>query len=300
MKRFPTHTLALALVALVFVGCNGKEDEEDRSDEVTAFLNPPPNETVEDPEFKYEWEDLERDDQGRVNAYEKARWITERYEASLRLLRLDTPARVQAGEILDKVMRRAPDTSKARLLLAQLRFAEAAYWFQATDAWAYQIDWLLYFRTSPDDPRAEQGKRLNKEDLDTAIEKATPYVAEGNEKIRIAASQSLSHFLRYRARRPDDQQVADYLWKLYFYLQRFDEALQWLEYVLAGFESQEVPREDPLRKQYETTHKMLTDYLARLELSREEGVPAGASPLPWRDKNMRTEQRLLLSEGRKP
>lgn len=286
----------IVLGAALCVGCGGKDEGEDRPPErVTTHLEPPPNSTVEEPEFNYEWADIERDDQGRVDAYEKARWITERFNAAKRLLALDVPARVQAGQILEQILRRDPAASAVRLMLAQLRFAEAAYWFQATDAWAFQIDWMAVKKTRVED--GEQGPTLSKEELEEAIQQALPYVEEGNEQIRRTASSALTHFLRYRAARPDDESIADYLWKLYFFLQRYQEAQEWLNYVLAEWERRDQPREDPLYKKYLDIAETISNYLAELELAKESGKKGG--PLPWRDPALRAEQRLILSDDRR-
>lgn len=285
-------TCALALGALVLVGCGGKEEDDDPN-AVTVHLKPPPNQTVEEVEFENDWDDLDRDKQGRVNAYQKALWVTERYDAAVRLLRLDTPARVQAGQILENLLRRAPQASRARLLLAQLRFSEAAFWFQSTDAWAYQIDWLRYKRTDKD------GTEMKPEDIEEAIRKAEPYVAEGNVKIRESASASLRHFMRYRAMRPDDRQISDYVWKLNFFLQNYSAALEWLDVVLRGWDREEVSSDDPLRKDYEKIRQDIDSYLANLELARDDANRRPGSPLPWQNEKLRAEQRLLLSEGRK-
>ncbi|MGE0713765.1 MAG: hypothetical protein AB7N76_11595 [Planctomycetota bacterium] len=292
------RTLSALVCAALLVGCTSQDTPEGEQTKVTTYLKPLPNQTVEPFEFSCEWEDLPRNDKGIVNAVELAKWVTERFDKAQFLLRLEPPARVQAGELLEHILKRAPDASRPRLLLAQLRFADAAWWFLSTDAWAYQIDWLLYYKTAPEDPKGENGRRLTKEELDEAIKRAEPYVKEGNEKIRAAATVSLAHFLRYRAQRPDDKSVVDYLWKLYFYLQRYEEALEWLEYLLAEFDRQEVPESDPLRKKYEVTRTLIHEYMAKLELAKDDLRRQQASPLPWRDKQLRAEQRLMLSEGK--
>jgi hypothetical protein len=70
-------------------------------------------------------------------------------------------------------------------------------------------------------------------------------------KLNERSKRALSLFLVYRQQRPDDKSVYDYIFKCNFFLQNYDEARRWLEYVLHEMDMAGIPRQDPLRHDYE-------------------------------------------------
>lgn len=289
---------ALSAAAIVFLGlslfgCSSTDGPEEVT-EVTVYLKPPPNAIVEVRDFENDWEDLTRDDRGVVSAYEKALWVTERYNEALRLINLEPiPARIQAKTVLQDILIHDPSISKSRFVMARILFLEAAYWFRAVDHWGYYMTWLIEKRFSPDDP----DRTLSDAELDEALAKVRPKIKEGNRFVKEAGEAALRHFTRYRGQRPDDDQIVDYVWKLNLYLQNYREALQWLEYLLAAWDQREISEDDPARIEYEQIRSDLERYLAEVEI---EGSKGSHDPLPWRAKERSVMEGTVGGEARAP
>ena len=279
----------LVCAGLSLLGCSSSGDKPAEVTEVTVYLTAPPNATVEVKDFKWEWEDLERDDRGVVSAYEKALWVTERHNEALRLINLEpVPARIQAKAILEDLLIHDPTITRSRFVIARILFLEAADWFRAVDHWGYYMTWLIEKRFAPEDPE----RTLSDAELDEALAKVRPKVKEGNRYVKAAGEAALSHFTRYRGQRPDDDQIVDYVWKLNLYLQNYRESLRWLEYLLASWDQRDIDAKDPARIEYEHIHADLERYLAEVEI---EGRRGSHDPLPWRAK-----ERSLLAGERPP
>lgn len=272
-----TRAALLTLALCGLCGCASSGDEpRPEATEITVYLEPPPNVVVEVRDFEWDWEDLDRDDQGRVNAYDKARWVTERHNEALRLINMEPiPARIQGKEILEEILRRDPGITRSRFVLARILFLEAAYWYRLVDHWGYYMTWLIVKRFPPENPE----RTLSDEELEEALTKVRPKVEEGNRFLRTSAEAALRHFTRYSGSRPDDQQIIDYVWKLNLYLQNYREALGALQYLLAEWEAQDMSSKDPARIKYMEIRDRLENYLAEVEI---EGTRAGRDPLEWR------------------
>ncbi|MBL4844870.1 MAG: hypothetical protein JKY65_05025 [Planctomycetes bacterium] len=282
------HTaVAMICLGLSLAGCSSTADGPGEVTEVTVYLTPPANATVDVRDFENEWADLARDSRGIVSAYEKALWVTERHNEALRLINLEPiPARIQAKTILQELLRHDPTISKSRFVIARILFLEAAYWFRAVDHWGYYMTWMIEKGFAPETP----DHTLTKAELTEVLEKVRPKIAEGNRFVKQSAEAALRHFSRYRGQRPDDDQIVDYVWKLNLYLQNYRKSLQWLEYLLASWEQRDISAKDPARIEYEQIRADLERYLAEVEI---EGSRAAGDPLPWRAK----ERSLLSGEG---
>lgn len=272
-----TRAVLLALTLWGLCGCASSDDgPKGEPTEITVYLEAPPNVHIEVRDFEWEWDDLGRDDQGRVNAYEKARWVTERHNEAIRLINLEPiPARIQGKEILEEILRRDPGITRSRFVLARILFLEAAYWYRLVDHWGYYMTWLIVKRFAPDDPE----RTLTDAELEETLSKVRPKVEEGNKFLKQSAEGALRHFTRYSGSRPDDQQIVDYVWKLHLYLQNYREALRWLQFLLSEWDAQDLSSKDPARLNYVEIRDRLENYLAEVEI---EGTRAGRDPLEWR------------------
>lgn len=267
---------------LVLAGCTSNGEQDDKKDQIW-LINPPKEAKLEIDDFKYEWNDIDKDRQGRRNPYQVARWVTERHDAVEACLRNSPPATTQAIALMEQILQRRPDASKDRYLLARVRFGLAAYWFKAADVVAYNMDWIAKYKKLK--PNSQD---LDDEQVEKVLKAAEPWLKDANEKLRTNAKESLRHFGLYRRRRPDDKRVLDFLWKLHFYLQDYERALRWLKYLLSELDAQGVPEQDPLRKDYVHIRDRLTDYMVNLKIEGVgKGDRLGASVLPWKDKRSR-------------
>lgn len=274
---------ALLLTGLVGCGSSGPAAEPEDPDKVTVSLHGPPEQTLALKSFEFEWDDLPTDQRGNKSAYELARWVTERENAARRCLMADPPATTQAIRLLEEVLRRVPDSSKVRLLLAQTRFRLASYWWQATNALHYDMAWVDYKNELPP---AKGARKLTDEEVEEFIASSTPQFERSLEQQRKHARAALEHYLIYRSQRPDDKRVIDALWKLYYYAGDYDRSLQALDYMLAEMEASEVPEEEPIRREYEAIREGIVRYLAKRRLAGREAEPTRAERLdpvfPWR------------------
>lgn len=255
---------ALLLAGLAGCGSTDGTSEPEAPDKVTVSLHGPPEQTLELEDFEFDWEDLPVDDRGNKSAYELAVWVTERENAARRCLRADPPATTQAIRLLEEVLRRVPDSSKVRLLLAQTRFRLASYWWQATNAIHYDMAWVDYKNELPP---AKGSRKLTDEEVVEFIASSTPEFERSLQQQRKHAQAALEHYLIYRSQRPDDKRVIDALWKLYYYVQDYARSLQALDYMLAEMEASEVPEEEPIRREYEAIREGIVRYLAKRRLA---------------------------------
>src|SRR5690606_15726352 len=109
-----------------------------------------------------EWSDIERSSRGELDPEQVAAWVVERRNAVQRCLRSEPQAVGQAMELLEQILSRVSDSSRDRYLLAQCVFAEAAYWFQLADSFAWEINRLQLDRTAHE---SDGGGRLTDEEV---------------------------------------------------------------------------------------------------------------------------------------
>jgi hypothetical protein len=215
------------------------------------------HEPVIETDFQHEWDEIDKNDRGVRDTEQVAMWVTERRNAVDLCLRAEpVPAVHQAVGLLEQILARVPDSSRDRFMLAQCTFAEAAHWYRLADGEAWEMNRLETERTAP---REQGGGALTDEEVKAQIATIRVDFDLLLDELNKTASRSLTLFTTYRQVRPDDKRVYDYVWKLYFFLQNFPEALRWLDFVLAEMDSAGVPREEPLRQDYQMLRKEILD-----------------------------------------
>lgn len=215
------------------------------------------HEPIIETDFKFEWDDIDKDSRGMRDTEEVAMWVTERRNAVDACLRAEpVPAMHQAVGLLEQILARVPDSSRDRFKLGQCTFAEAAHWFRLADGESWEMNRLETQRTAPAE---DGGAALTDDEVKARIAEIRKVFDLLLDRLNQTASRSLNLFTIYRQARPDDKRVFDYVWKLYFYLQNFPEALRWLDFVLAEMDSAGVPREEPLRQDYLMLRKEILD-----------------------------------------
>lgn len=248
---------------------------------IRVTMNPPPEQTIDLPGFEFDWDDLDRDDRGRPEAYQVARWVTERHAAAQRCMEAKPPATSQAIALLREIVDKVSDNSKARQFLAQIQYDLAAYWYRAADAIEYEMAWVDYkHETAPPDGNSNlPGEPLTDAEVTEFLKAAGPQLEACQARVVAHGRLALQHLLEYRAARPDDQAVPDKLWRLYLYVQNVPKALEWLDYVLAQMDQAGVLEQNPVRKSYLEIRKALANYVAQRRLS---GEPLdGRGVFPW-------------------
>jgi hypothetical protein len=204
------------------------------------------------------WEDIDKNDRGEKNPEEVARWVTERRNAVQACLNNRPQALTQAVELLQEITTRVPDSSKDRYLLAQCYFVDALYWWRMTDVTAWELNRVKVDRTEHRsiDPAEHH---MTDHEVDARVAQLKPYFEACLSQLDVSGHRALDAFMAYRQQRPDDKRVYDYLWKLYFYVQDFRAAKQWLEVVLHEMDMADEPSHDPLRQNYELMIEELKD-----------------------------------------
>jgi len=297
------RALLPVLLSAALTGCGstpdgpgGRSDAGD-SDRITVQIKEPPNQTLALEPFKIDWSDIEIDDKGERDSYEVARWATERHNAVMRCLNLQPPARVQALQILEDLLSKVPNSSRDRFLLGRTRFTEAAYWFQAADAVAYNTSWVQNMKQTP--PSAGS-RSLTDEEVEELVAGYKPWLEYANRRLRETSGEAIKHFTLYRELRPDDKSILEFVWRLFFYQQQYDNALKWLEYLLGEMDAAEVPAEEPRRREYALIRERLRDYLVNLTLDEVDRPKDPArSLLPWDDADARAAGRSLYGVDRR-
>lgn len=252
------HTLIVCAALLALTGCESTPDQP-----------PPPTDTerraildwshepVIETDFQLEWDEIEKNDRGVRDTEEVAMWVTERRNAVDLCLRAEpVPAVHQAVGLLEQILARVPDSTRDRFMLAQCTFAESAHWYRQADGLAWEMNRLETERTAP---REKGGGALTPDEVKAEVTDIRADFDLLLEQLNLSASRSLTLFTTYRQARPDDKRVFDYVWKLYFFLQNFPEALRWLDFVLAEMDSAGVPVEEPLRQDYMLLRKEILD-----------------------------------------
>lgn len=263
-------TCCLLLTCLAAAGCSAPPPQPQRQNELTL---PPPLDHREQLEFSLAYKDIERDDRGDLDPVELARWVTERRNAADRAIK-ETPARLlQAVEILSDVARRVPDSSFVRQRLGQCLFNGAAIWFRNADATAWSIDNLLTTGQLPNGEQVTDDARKQQ-----VLQQFRDYLAKSNGQVRAWSDRALQEVIAYRGMRPDDKGVLDMIWKLYFYLQNYDEALKFLDAVLREMEVAEVSDKDPLYLDYSRIRQEIVDYIAQLRIDSSKPSPRSLIP----------------------
>lgn len=269
-RRCPHLTLALAAL---LVGCGGPEDKPDggtgegRGQQVGG---PGEHEPRLEAEWKQEWEDIDRNDRGEPYPEQVAMWVTERRNFVEKCLRHDPPAVTQAREVLQQILDKVPDSSKDRFLLGQCLFAEARYWWGWADVTAWEMARVQLDKTEPEtkggasmtDEQVKQRVAALKRDLDKLL-----------VELDDVGPRALQTFTSYRAQRPDDKRVLDYIWKLHFFLQNYAEARRWLDIVLQEMEAAGVPEREPLRQEYTLLRQEIDEQLADRKLNGQRFQP---------------------------
>jgi len=248
-----------AALALALAGCNGAETDPDAGPDVIEYEPPPRPMSRIELDYEWEWEDIDRLDNGERDPEEVAMWVAERNRTVQRCLNQEPPALYQAIEVLKEILARVPSSSRDRGLLAQCYFADAAYWFKVADNIAWEMDRLLAERTLPN---WEGGARLTDAEVEKLVSDYRAFLEKANRNLEIASRNSLRAFTRYAQARPDDKGVYDFVWKLHFYLQNYDESLRWLNLVIHEMDLAEVPDQEPLRQRYTDIRDQMVDYLA--------------------------------------
>ncbi|RMG06299.1 MAG: hypothetical protein D6731_26180 [Planctomycetota bacterium] len=277
--RIERTAIAALLASGALAGCAssgaGGTAPAPHPNRITVNVGGRPTQHLDLDPFELEWDDIEVDDTGERSATQVARWVRMRHDAALRCLRADPPDYEQAGELLQEILRRVPDSSRDRSLLAQLFFADAAYWWRTADAVAWEME-----RVALESTAAPNGPPLTDEEVKQLLSEYQPYRDRANENVRKAARESLKHFELYRRLRPDDKSVLDFVWKLHFFLQDYELALRWLDYVLREMDTAGVPPQEPLRVDYETIRKDIANYLAERKLDPSR-PPSGRGLFPF-------------------
>lgn len=254
--RHTIHVVCAAL--LVLTGCESTPDQPPppASTGPMAILDYS-REPVIETDFQIEWDDIEKDRRGMRDTEQVAMWVTERRNAVDLCLRAEpVPAVHQAVGLLEQILARVPDSSRDRFMLAQCTFAEAAHWYRLADGEAWEMNRLETERTAS---RDEGGGALTPDEVKAQIAEIREVFDLLLDRLNQTASRSLTLFTSYRQARPDDKRVYDYVWKLYFFLQNFPEALRWLDFVLAEMDSAGVPTEEPLRQDYTLLRREILD-----------------------------------------
>ena len=266
----PTRWIALLLVAAT-VGCSSTPEEVRRQEQLE--LPRPEFEHREPLGFQRAWADVPIDEAGDPDAVELAKWVTERRNAADRALK-DSPMRLlQAVEVLAMVARRVPDSSAVRQRLGQGYFLGAAMWFKNADAAASSMDYLILNEELPDGtPVASQ------EEKEATLEEMRAFLLRCNEQLEAWSVRALREFIAYRGMRPDDKSVLDTVWKLYFFLQDYNESLRWLDAVLREWELTEVSDTDPDYRSYKLMRKELVDLIASLRIDSATRTPRSMIP----------------------
>lgn len=252
------HALIVCAALLTLGGCESTPETPpvDPNAGPRAVINWK-HEPVIETDFQIEWDDIEKNSRGQRDTEQVAMWVTERRNAVDACLRAEPiPATHQAVGLLEQILARVPDSSRDRFMLAQCTFAEAAHWYRLADGEAWEMNRLETERTAP---REQGGGALTDEEVKAQISEIRKDFDLLLDELNRTASRSLTLFTTYRQVRPDDKRVYDYVWKLYFFLQNFPEALRWLDYVLAEMDSAGVPPEEPLRQDYRMLRKEILD-----------------------------------------
>lgn len=282
-----TRLVALGLL-VVLAGCTTTDPDPDgkrlkREEVAWVDVSGRDSQTLEI-DLDYDWDDIDIADDGTHDPYIVAKWVKERRDAVQRCLSAVPADQVQAADLLDEILKRVPGSSRDRGLLAQVTFADASYWFQTADRVGWEVERLRVERTA-----TANGETLNDKDLEDLVESYTPYLETANKKCQASARRSLGQWDLYRKLRPDDRAVADFIWKLHFYVQDYRSALAWLDLVLREMDLQETPKEEPIRRDYEEIRRSIVEYLAKLRL---EGPEAGRRVLPFGKRGSSSRDRL--------
>lgn len=247
-------------------GNTGKSDQAFEDPSKAHFApNQRPSQKLDLGDFDYEFSDIELSKSGEPDAFEVAQWRKHRHEAALRCLRATPPDYDQARSLLEEIVRNVPSASRDQALLAQLNFSDAAYWYQVGDRVAWEMRRVEFEKTAE-----PNGPTLDDKQLKELLASFKPYLERASEKLEKHAKDSLRSFEAYRRIRPDDKAVSDFVWKLYFYLQDYERALQWLDYVLREMDLAEVPEEEPIRADYTVIRKAIVTYLAESKLQGDD------------------------------
>ncbi len=254
-----------------------------------------PSQHLELDDFDFEWEDIEKNSAGEPSPYEVAQWVKHRSDAALLCLRASPPDYEQARALMNVVVRNVPTATRVRALLAQTEFSDSAYWYQVADRCSWEVARIEFEKTDSPGP---QGNKLTDEEVKELIDSFQPYLQKANEMIRTHSQSALRHFDVYRQARPDDRAVADSVWKLYFRLQDYEKAKQWLDYVLREMDLNEVPEEEPIRQDYMLIRRSIVEYLAVIKLEGHQ-QRQGSGLFPFSNQRSRSA-RDRLREGFTP
>lgn len=248
---WPALALALALAA---GACSTPEPRP--RDDLRAELPETPRLDVS---FSLQWDSISRNDKGERDAEQVARWVTERRNAVERCLRHEPQALLQAQEILEEILSKVSDVSRDRLLLAQLYFANATVYYRSADVQFFEITRLrTEKRLLPD----EGGRALDDDEVERLVAEHQPSFEANLLRLNEWANRALAQFTMYQRMRPDDKSVYDYLWKLYFFLQNYEESLRWLDQVLRELDLRGVPQDEPIPQDYRRYRARIAEFVA--------------------------------------
>jgi tetratricopeptide (TPR) repeat protein len=281
----PALTLALALGGCANGDNAGGDDQDLRDPSKASYTGPERrSQNLELEDFEFHYNDIDLSKSGEPDAFMVAQWRKARHEAALLCLRANPPDYKQARSLLEDVVIKVPSSSRDWALLAQLDFSDAAYWYQIADRVAWEMNRVAIEKTAE-----PNGPALDEKQLTELLESFRPFFDRANGKLKERAKAGLRHFEAYRRIRPDDKAVTDFVWKLYFYMQDFEKALQWLDYVLREMDLAEVPEEEPIRGDYGRIRESIISHLAEVKLKGANARPEGQGGLfPFSDEGSRS------------
>lgn len=259
---------------LALVGCGGPETKDDPGKGPKG--QPPledrggnrPEEPRVEENLTLQWDEIERDDRGIPDAEEVATWVAERRRLVERCLNNDPQAVTQARETLEEIVKRVPDSSKDRYLLAKCLFSETAYWWRVTDVTAWEMGRLQLDKTPHDSEGLPPGTKLTPEEIEQRLAKLRPVLDRNLRALNEAGALAMKSFALYRQQRPDDKSIYEYVWRLNFFLQDYEEARRWLQLVIYEMDQAGVPAADPDRKGYEDLATEITERIADARMGK--------------------------------
>ncbi len=267
---------ALALAGLAaLVGCNGSEKQDDPEKGKAQGQVPieerggnPPEEPRVEENLTLQWDEIDRDDRGIPDAEQVATWVAERRRLVDRCLNNEPQAVTQARETLEEIVKRVPDSSKDRYLLAKCLFSETAYWWRVTDVTAWEMGRLQLDKTPHDSEELPPGTKLTDAQIEERLAKLRPVLDRNLRALNEVGGRAMRSFILYRQQRPDDKSIYDYVWKLNFFLQDYEEARKWLQLVIYEMDQAGIPAADPDRKGYEDLEKEITDKIGDAKMGK--------------------------------
>ena len=267
IPRFASLAATLLAATLLPLGCSSTDGTPD---DRPSYSGPYGLDNRIEVDFDQDWEDVEITRTGDKDPEQKAFFVTQRRNAALRCIKSDPPCLLQAIEILDEILRHVPEASEPQLLMATTQYQIAAYWFKVADVIAWNMQYINVNRRTPTD---EYGRQVELDDaeVEALLDDYRPYLERANQGTRRAAEASIRHFTIYQRLHPEDMAIHEYVWRLHFFLQNYEEALTWLTAVIGRMDRQEVDRDDPTRVKHAQVKKAIEDYLANLKLTGNGG-----------------------------